>query len=309
MMNSDHLPATDIVLVSGFLGAGKTTLIDHWLAGGLGEFGKVALIVNEVGEVGVDGTLLSGRGVDMVELASGCICCTLRAEFSKAVREILPSIRPDLLVVEASGVARPGEVLEGLKDPDLAEATRLAGIITVVNADTFRARKVFGPFFENQIREAQVLLLNKVDLVDTEHCEQIERELRRLNPAAAIYRTRYCRVGAEVLPAAGRPVGAHHPDRTRTRRGAVDKDIESLTFRTRRPMARGRLLKVLESLPDGLYRAKGWVALEDGCARLDYAGGRFRLEPAEGGRQTALSLVGRKNDLEETARRLEECTL
>ena len=101
----------EVFLVSGFLGSGKTTLIRHLLTSRIKDLGKIALIVNEVGEIGVDGTLLSGQNVDMVEITSGCICCTMKNDFSKAVQEIRERIKPDFLIVEATGVAQPGDIL------------------------------------------------------------------------------------------------------------------------------------------------------------------------------------------------------
>ncbi|RLC65663.1 MAG: hypothetical protein DRH97_07710, partial [Chloroflexi bacterium] len=102
----------DVLLVSGFLGAGKTTLIKHLLTNETRDIGTVAVIVNELGEVGIDGTLLSGRDVDITELVSGCICCTIKTDFFMAIQEIHDRVDPDFLVVEATGVAQPGDILD-----------------------------------------------------------------------------------------------------------------------------------------------------------------------------------------------------
>jgi len=137
----------DVLLVSGFLGAGKTTLIKHLLTSEIGWIGKVAVIVNEVGEVGIDGTLLSGQNVDMVELTSGCICCTIQTDFIKAVQEIRDRVDPDFLVVEATGVAQPGDMFDILFYSPLSDFTALKNMVTVVDADFFKAREVLGTFY------------------------------------------------------------------------------------------------------------------------------------------------------------------
>ncbi|MGD9032522.1 MAG: GTP-binding protein, partial [Desulfobacteraceae bacterium] len=142
----------DVFIVSGFLGAGKTTLIKHLLTSNIQEVGKVALIVNEVGNIGIDGTLLSGKNVDMMEITSGCICCTLKTDFSRAIQEIHDRVSPDFLVVEATGVAQPGDILDTLYEPPANKYSRIRHLVTVVDADFFKAKDMFGPFYDNQIR-------------------------------------------------------------------------------------------------------------------------------------------------------------
>jgi G3E family GTPase len=130
----------DVFIVSGFLGAGKTTLIKHLLAWNIQGIGKIALIVNEVGNMGIDGTLLSGQNVDMMEMTSGCICCTLKSDFSRAIQEIHDRVKPDFLVVEATGVAQPGDILDTLYEPPASKYSRIRHLVTVVDADFFKAK-------------------------------------------------------------------------------------------------------------------------------------------------------------------------
>ncbi|MGD8761851.1 MAG: GTP-binding protein, partial [Desulfobacteraceae bacterium] len=136
----------EVLLITGFLGAGKTTLIQHLLRSDFNAQEKVAVIVNEVGEIGIDGTLLAGQDVDILELTSGCICCTIKTDFFKAVQEIHRTYNPSYLVVEATGVAQPGDMLDVLFEAPLSDFSRLKKIITVVDADFFEAREVLGTF-------------------------------------------------------------------------------------------------------------------------------------------------------------------
>ena len=145
----------NVFLVSGFLGSGKTTLIKHFLNSRMEDIGKTALIVNEVGDIGIDGTLLSGRNVDMIEISSGCICCTLKTDFSDAVQEIHDKVKPDLLIVETTGIAQPGDILDTLCEPPLDGYSRLRSLITVIDADLFKAREVFGSFSIKRLGKVQ----------------------------------------------------------------------------------------------------------------------------------------------------------
>jgi G3E family GTPase len=297
----------DIILVSGFLGAGKTTLIKGFLASRVEGLGRVALIVNELGEIGIDGTLLSGQNVDMLELTSGCICCTMKAGFVKAVEEIHERMAPDFLIVEATGVAQPADMMETLIDPPLSRFTRLRNLITVINVDMFRAREVLGPFYENQIRCADTLIMNKTDLASPRVRREVEAELQALNPKAPVYATRYCAVDPALLLEEG-------PRERRASFGAAHghEDLEtagfqSFSFIDESPLDREKLDGFLKSLPPTLYRLKGWLRFPEGTAHLDYSGGRYRIASVDEPRSTTLMFVGRNCDSEGILRSLRAC--
>ncbi len=302
-------PMMDVFLVSGFLGAGKTTLIQYFLSRETRDLGKVAIIVNEVGEVGVDGTLLAGRDVDLLEITSGCICCTIKTDFSKAVQEIYDRVAPDFLVVEATGVAQPGEILDLLLDPPLREFCRIKRLVTVVDAEFFKAREFLGPFYENQIRLADILVLNKVDLVGPARLTEIKGELEEMSRKAKILTTRYCQVDPSLLLGASDADEAVHPSGA----GHAGHDhlacFQTFSYENPHPMDRKRLTQFLDSLPAGLFRLKGWVLLGDGPFHLDFAAGRYRLAPLDTPRPTALSFVGRGCDQTEILGALNDCLI
>jgi len=298
-----------VLLVAGFLGAGKTTLIRHLLTSPPKGLGKLALLVNEVGKIGLDGALLSGLNVEVVELTSGCICCSIKTDFFKAVQELYQRFKPDFLVVEPSGVAQPGEILDVLSQPPLNEFCRVQSIVTIVDAGFFKAREMLGSFYDRQIRGADVILLNKLDLVDEEVALGIEARLKEMNPGAGIFLTRDCavepaRLFAGLPPAGGRAGKAGSGDEKLEQEG-----FQSFTFEDPGVMDRSRLIRFLESLPASLFRCKGWARFPGSLVIVNYSGGNYRLEPAQDSHPTALVLVGRKCPREEILEALKKCLI
>ena len=298
----------EVLLITGFLGAGKTTLIQHLLKSEFNAQEKVAVIVNEVGEIGIDGTLLAGQDVDILELTSGCICCTIKTDFFKAVQEIHRTFNPSYLVVETTGVAQPGEMLDVLFEPPLSDFSILRKIITVVDADFFEAREVLGTFYDNQIKCADTLILNKIDQVDDDQVEKIDAVLRELNPRVNIISTRYCAVDPATL--LGVDSGSRlHASRDHHALHHAHEGFHSFTLEDTRLLDRAKLNKFLEKLPPDLFRCKGWVRFPDGSRILNYTGTNYRIEPAEDSHDTALVFVGRNCDEKEILRALEACFL
>lgn len=299
----------EVILVSGFLGAGKTTLVSHLLRSRPEGSGKLAIIVNEVGEVGVDGTLLSGQNVDMVELTSGCICCTIQTDFLRAVEEIHNRIDPDFLVVEATGVAQPGDMFDILFHPPLSEFAGLRSLVTVVDADFFKAREILGTFYENQIRFADLIILNKIDLVGTGRVREIQALLGRINTCARILCTRNCVVDPSLLFQAYSNEKNNRTDRVEEHHNHHDWGFQAFSFQDRVIMDRERLVRFLESLPETLFRLKGWVQFPEGSTFLDFTAGRYRMEPLDRPRTTALTFVGMDCNEKEILAALRGCML
>jgi G3E family GTPase len=298
-----------VLLVAGFLGAGKTTLIRHLLTSPPKGLGKLAILVNEVGKIGLDGALLSGLNVDVVELTSGCICCSIKTDFFKAVQEIHHRFAPSHLIVEPTGVAQPGEILDVLSQPPLKDFCRVQSIVTIVDAGFFKAKEMLGSFYDRQILGADVILLNKIDLVEEGMALEIRSRLEKMNPRAKIFLTRNCAVEParlfEGLSSAGERTG---------KAGFEDEDFEhqgfqSFTFEDRGVMDRLKFTRFLESLPPSLFRCKGWARFPDSSMIVNYSGGNYRLEPTQDSHPTALVLVGRKCPQNEILEALKKCVL
>lgn len=188
----------DIILLSGFLGAGKTTLLRRILAWET-DLSDTVVIVNEFGEIGIDGALLEETASGIVEMVSGCICCTLKAELNMQLRSIWDEFQPRRIFIEATGVADTDSVLEALNDGKIREHMVVDKIVTVVDADYWEAREHLGPLFFNQIKDANLILLNKIDLVGEEHIPHMLTEIHETFPDCQVVPTRQCAVDPETL--------------------------------------------------------------------------------------------------------------
>lgn len=186
-------------LLFGFLGSGKTTLARHLLAE-RGVAMKTAVIVNEFGEVGVDGDILRGKNIDVVELNSGCLCCTLRGSLMLAIEELRDKAKVERIIVEATGVAQPSELLETLADFSRDDGLVIGPLVTVVDIAKFsKLTAMLGDFYSDQIESADVVIANKVDLASAEQLEEATRHIRDLNPEARILFATQCEVGPDQI--------------------------------------------------------------------------------------------------------------
>ena len=143
--------------------------------------------MNEFGEVGVDGEVIAGNNVNLVELTSGCLCCTLRGSLMSAVEELREKAAVEQIVVEATGVASPGDMLEDLDDSRIASELDVGPMVTVVDAPKFtRLQQMLGEFYEEQVENADVLVLNKIDLATLEELDEAKAAVRAINPDATL---------------------------------------------------------------------------------------------------------------------------
>ncbi len=180
---------TKVNIISGFLGAGKTTLIKELLSKVfVGE--KVVLIENEFGEIGIDGGFLKEAGVAITEMNSGCICCTLVGDFSKALQEVLAQFHPDRIIIEPSGVGKLSDVAKAVREMKGKEVVELERCITVVDAQKAKVYlKNFGEFFLNQVENADVLVLSRTDSIAEEKLQACVHLLREHNTHATLITT------------------------------------------------------------------------------------------------------------------------
>ena len=180
---------TKIDIISGFLGAGKTTFIKKMLEDVFqGE--KIVLIENEFGEIGIDGGFLKDSGIEVSELNSGCICCSLVGDFGKNLREVMERFHPDRILIEPSGVGKLSDVMKSVQEVEAENEVKLSGRVTVVNtAKATKQMKAFGEFFNNQIEYATVIVLSRTQNVKPEQTELVVKAIREKNPSAAIITT------------------------------------------------------------------------------------------------------------------------
>ena len=318
-----------VTLLTGFLGSGKTTLLNRLVDAP--QAGRVAVIVNEAGEVALDGRLVVGSTEEIVELREGCICCTVRGDLREAVGRLLDRrgawlrrLRFDRILVECSGLASPGPVVQTfLLDARLAEQTRVDGVIALASAPDLARALAEHPQSGEQLGYADQVLLNHADRVDAAGLAQAMALVRRANPAAAVQST----VRAEVAPGPLLDLGGHDPRRWRLERAATEgdhdahdahhdhdvhdaHDVTHLAFETGAEVDLGRLKLFLQFVAArrtwSLIRLKGLFRCQD-QARAVVAHGIYQwleLGPADLPRpdRSQLVLIGRGLDAAELGR-------
>lgn len=190
---------TKIDIISGFLGAGKTTFIKKLLKEAIaGE--QVVLIENEFGEIGIDGGFLKDSGIEIREMNSGCICCSLVGDFGKSLEEVLTKYRPDRVIIEPSGVGKLSDVMNAVRNVAKDLEVRLNSAVTVVDANKCRMyMKNFGEFFNNQVENAGTIVLSRTDVTEKGKVKKAAEMLREHNAAATIVTTPIEQLGGAQL--------------------------------------------------------------------------------------------------------------
>lgn len=190
---------TKIDIISGFLGAGKTTFIKKMIDEAFkGE--QIVLIENEFGEVGIDGGFLKDSGIEITEMNSGCICCSLVGDFGKNLNEVITKYHPDRILIEPSGVGKLSDVMKSVIDIEKEQDVKLNALVTVVNAlKASKQMKAFGEFFNNQIEYATTVILSRSQNATSEQLEFCVNQIQKLNPNAAIITTDWASIPGEQI--------------------------------------------------------------------------------------------------------------
>ncbi len=192
----DKIPVT---VLTGYLGAGKTTLLNRILTEQHGK--KYAVIVNEFGEIGIDNDLVVGADEEVFEMNNGCICCTVRGDLIRILEGLMKRRgKFDAIIVETTGLADPAPVAQTFfVDQEVQETARLDAVVTVADAKWLSARLKDAPEAKNQIAFADVIVLNKTDLVDAAELREVEARIRAINPYAKLHKTQRCAVPLEAV--------------------------------------------------------------------------------------------------------------
>lgn len=251
-----------VTVLAGFLGSGKTTLLNRILAGGHGL--KVAVLVNDFGSINVDSRLIVSRDATMITLDNGCICCSISGDLVTQLTDLLegPSC-PEHVLVETSGVSDPGRLLLGLRDPHLRGLARVDGVITLVDAAGFGAiPPQQHELARRQLAGADLIVFNKVDLVAEDSLARLRERLTY--PQARTINASYGDVPLELVLGleAQEPPPPDGSSGKAARRGH-DEVFATWAWKSPRPLDLARVRAVLGSLPNDIYRAKGFLYLAE----------------------------------------------
>ena len=337
----DRIPVT---VLTGYLGAGKTTLLNRILAQPNGH--RYAVVINEFGEIGIDGDLVVAGDEELVELSNGCICCTVRGDLVRTLRGLLGrSPPPDAILVETTGLAAPGPVAQTfLVDPVLQSRMRLDSITTLVDSMHIQLRLDDSREAAEQVAFADQIVLNKSELVDETQLLAVERRLRRLNPLAPIQRAvrsdvpidlllgrggfeleRILTLEPALLATAGAAAGhvhdahcdhdhCHAPDHA----GHHDHGIASVSLVSRAPMDQAKvgawITGLVEAQGKDILRLKGILDCAGEPRRVVVQSVHMQLEGdlqrpwrANEARSSRLVLIGRQLDRDALQRAFEAC--
>jgi G3E family GTPase len=270
-----------VLLITGFLGAGKTTVVNHLLAHAAGR--RIAAVVNDFGAVNIDAELIAGASDGVVSLSNGCICCSLEGDLLRTLATLLRrDPRPEYIVIETSGVADPADIVRNLMDPLIWREAPLETVLCVMDATTPPEKLNDDALLRSQLRAADVVALSKVDLADAAGSAQLREVIRAVHPAAAVVDALHGEVPAVLLF----PVdvdGAPAPREVGPRRPRADR-FETLSWTSDQPVSLPRLQQAIGRLAPKLARAKGLFETVEQPGRLmvfQLAGGRATLAPGD----------------------------
>jgi G3E family GTPase len=267
-----------ILLVTGFLGAGKTTIVNHLLAHAEGR--RIAAVVNDFGAINIDAELIAGASDGVVSLSNGCICCSLEGDLLRTLATLLRrDPRPEFIVIETSGIGDPADIVRNLMDPVIWREAPLETVLCIVDA-TASAETLNDALLRSQLRAADVVALSKVDLADPAACAHVRDIIRTQRPAAVLLDASHGEVPTALLfPTDVECVPA--PREVRPRRPVADR-FETLSWTSERPVSLARLQQAIGRLAPKLARAKGLFETVEQPGRLtvfQLAGGRATLAP------------------------------
>ena len=302
--NPDKIPVT---VLTGYLGAGKTTLLNRILSEPHGK--KYAVIVNEFGEIGIDNDLVVGADEEVFEMNNGCICCTVRGDLIRIIDGLMRRKgKFDAIIVETTGLADPAPVAQTFfVDENVGKKAKLDAVVTVADAKWLRDRLRDAPEAKNQIAFADVILLNKTDLVSDAELREVEARIRGINPYATLHRTQRAQIPLEAVlgrnafdlerileiePAFleaddhGHDHDHHHDHGHAHSHGGLkhyhDEDMQSISMKTDTPLDPDKFFPFIQNLVQvegpNILRCKGILSLKDDPKRFVFQGVHMMLD-------------------------------
>ncbi len=288
----DTLP--QIHLLFGFLGAGKTTLVRNLLHSADPDI-PTAVIVNEFGDVGIDGDIIEGGSIDTVELVSGCICCTLKGSLMNAIEELANDKGARRIVIEATGVADPEDMLDDLEDSAITDAMDVAPIVAVVDSSRFnKIRPMLGEFYVSQILNADVVIINKIDQTDAQELENVTQQIKEINPQAEIRFTEYCNIDSSLVfsDAVSDLLKRQTAASDRHHHHHVHDSMESFVIAPHEEISRSDVERICSRFPDSVWRMKGHLVVDGQPSLLQYSAGQLEISATKPKLNYRLVVIG-----------------
>ncbi len=296
--------AVKIDIVSGFLGAGKTTLIKKLLKEKLGSK-KVVIIENEFGEIGIDGGILRDSGIEIKEINSGCICCSLIGDFSTALKEVLRKYSPDRIIIEPSGVGKLSGVLEACGKMEKQSDAHVNMCIAVVDAMKYIIYvNNFGEFFQDQLKNAKTIILSRTQMLEKEKLSKVVNDIQKRNPEANIVTTDWSELkGADIISLAeqGGDLNMEKLQENRLHRHTeTDKMFQNWGVETPKHYTEDGIRSILNSLSNksmygNVLRSKGIIPLlENSWVQFDFVPGEINIKPCLPDYTGRICVIGEK---------------
>ncbi|MCP4670009.1 MAG: GTP-binding protein [Desulfobacula sp.] len=317
---------TKIFIITGFLGTGKTTLLKRILESSA-DLSKTVVLINEFGKIGIDKSLIKNTAAaDIVELTSGCICCSLKTDMIQSLQILRHEYAPERLVIEATGVADPLSIIQALNDRIIKPHFELEKVITVVDSDFWEAREVFGTVFQSQLDQADIILLNKIDVLDETKISIVLKEIKEESANGFVIPTLHCNIDPDIIwsqleqenqdvienssfqlydPAKD----YYSPFKGESSTSAEDAGFITFSFETVYSMDKELFMEFLNSIPLELFRIKGPVKFADRTEMLNFAGGKIQWLKWPDTVNTCLAFIGWHVVEEEIMEKLNNCII
>lgn len=313
---------TKVDIISGFLGSGKTTLIKKLMAEKLYDE-KLVIIENEFGEIGIDGSILKESGIEVKEINSGCICCTLVGDFGTSIEEVLHKYKPDRIIIEPSGVGKLSDILKACDSLSSKDLLTINMVITVVDILKYKMYILnFGEFYENQIKHAKTIIISRSQKAEADKLVKFTGEIGKLNPKANIITTPWEELNAGQIISAAEQNGSAaleqqikkvvlkrhvHPEGckcgckgTHHTHHNADEFFEVWGAETPKTYDAAALRKILENLGNtgrygNILRAKGIIQSDrSNWVQFDYVPGEFEIKDSGADYTGRLCVIGRE---------------
>lgn len=256
------MKTVEVVILSGFLGSGKTTLLQNLLDQEKKEDRKFSVVMNEIGNVSIDSDILNDE-TRIEEIVNGCICCTNKTQLEKAILTLVLMEQPDIIYIESSGIAHPMEVYDTCLSPVIAKNILVKSIITVLDGPLWLNKEKMSlkirKLLEEQVRYADQILINKVDLMSSHEYEQLLVEIDQRNPLALKHLTTLSRLALEDIKYRENKIqGTHEQLHVENH-----LHVSSLTYLFEEPINREFFMKWLKHVPSTIHRIKGFLRFKD----------------------------------------------